>query len=380
MKRFIIILTLLVSPAMALRADCNGDGRVDVLDLAILSEEWLMSYPDKIAVSGVIEPSYFNGNYVRVGTSDPAQYQKPTSTAVSIAADEVSGKYQIIDVMGMAGALFENTVVDSATGTYDLMHEGNGSGTAIVIETEFGEITPSITYFKEIGPGVVQILASGALVDTLKAYYRLDGDAEWTYGGTKTDEYTPISVSGLTPFSTYQFYISAVRNNIEVAASAIVNVILVYGPELVASPDFQASTGWTVGNGWTISDGASWENVTGLEDNTLRQTISIEPLKTYKIEYYYDKSEAASLAITVGGVDIVLNSNNVTEFTALGTDDLVLTASGVTGEWIDLYAVSVYEVEKLKYKTNMLSIGKMISPRPILDGGPMLDGYTMLGD
>lgn len=46
----VVLLTLLVAcPAFALRADCNGDGRVDVADLAILAEEWLMSsYPYKI--------------------------------------------------------------------------------------------------------------------------------------------------------------------------------------------------------------------------------------------------------------------------------------------------------------------------------------------
>jgi len=48
-----LLLALLLAdcPAMALRADANGDGRVDATDLAILAEEWLMSEPRHQLVS-----------------------------------------------------------------------------------------------------------------------------------------------------------------------------------------------------------------------------------------------------------------------------------------------------------------------------------------
>ncbi len=54
------VLSSMVSAG--LRADINGDGRVDLFDFQILAEEWLMEssmyYPEKITVSGSITPSW----------------------------------------------------------------------------------------------------------------------------------------------------------------------------------------------------------------------------------------------------------------------------------------------------------------------------------
>lgn len=41
--KYLALFLMLISPLFALRADINHDGTVDLLDLAILSEEWLMS-------------------------------------------------------------------------------------------------------------------------------------------------------------------------------------------------------------------------------------------------------------------------------------------------------------------------------------------------
>lgn len=56
MRTILIMVLAAVSSCFALRADINGDGRVDLLDLMIMAEEWLMEdemdYPDKVVVAG----------------------------------------------------------------------------------------------------------------------------------------------------------------------------------------------------------------------------------------------------------------------------------------------------------------------------------------
>ncbi len=67
----IIILTMLLliaAPATAgyLRADINGDGRVDLGDLAIMMKEWLMSEPI-LTVTGVGLDPDIRGDYEESG-------------------------------------------------------------------------------------------------------------------------------------------------------------------------------------------------------------------------------------------------------------------------------------------------------------------------
>ncbi|MCE5184933.1 MAG: hypothetical protein LLF76_02265 [Planctomycetaceae bacterium] len=54
-----ILLTLLLcGSAFGLRADINGDGRVDLLDLSILAEEWLMEEPDMLGENILVNSDF----------------------------------------------------------------------------------------------------------------------------------------------------------------------------------------------------------------------------------------------------------------------------------------------------------------------------------
>jgi len=90
--RIIILcwILFLFSPCFALRADINGDGRVNLLDLAILAEEWLMedyemSYPDKLEVKGSITPSGAIGIYTKGADIEgkPAWYKDDATYLIS---------------------------------------------------------------------------------------------------------------------------------------------------------------------------------------------------------------------------------------------------------------------------------------------------------
>jgi hypothetical protein len=60
MRTILIMVLAAVSSCFALRADINGDGRVDLLDLMIMAEEWLMEdemdFPEKLEVTGDLNP------------------------------------------------------------------------------------------------------------------------------------------------------------------------------------------------------------------------------------------------------------------------------------------------------------------------------------
>jgi hypothetical protein len=55
-KISLVLLLLSVSSCFGLRADINQDGQVNLLDLAILAEEWLMSNPLHIAAGQGVTP------------------------------------------------------------------------------------------------------------------------------------------------------------------------------------------------------------------------------------------------------------------------------------------------------------------------------------
>jgi len=103
---------LLPSSAMALRADLNGDGRVDFQDLAILAEEWLMSeqYGPNLVTNGdcsglTVSPwvivgdeiDYFGGEngYLEIN-GNPAG-QRISQPINIIAGQSYRVTYQILD-------------------------------------------------------------------------------------------------------------------------------------------------------------------------------------------------------------------------------------------------------------------------------------------
>lgn len=104
MKRLLvlIIVCLVGTSAMALRADINNDGRVDIADLAILAREWLMSEPAFILTGEGLNPD-IRGVLTDAGVYDELPYYTTAIGGHEVWYSSVDERYIISPARGLFG-------------------------------------------------------------------------------------------------------------------------------------------------------------------------------------------------------------------------------------------------------------------------------------
>lgn len=139
MKKTVLIIILTISllmvaaPATAgLRADINGDGRVDIKDLAIMAQEWMMS---KVyyEVIGDLTPDA-TGIYVQTKDDNDQEVLKRLD---GVYGSRIVSSKRIIGAIGSNSFWQKDPSGEDWTGEYPAIKGFGGTGTATIVLSDY---------------------------------------------------------------------------------------------------------------------------------------------------------------------------------------------------------------------------------------------------